>query len=251
MDKLIDIATQEVGYLEKKSLADLDYKARNVGDNNFTKYAQELRAAVGSPFVNGVPWCAIFVDWCIFKRYGKEEAERLLHGWSMSCGEIRDRFKRAGQYSKSNPQTGDLVIFQKPSGARHIGLIYKVDKDRIYTIEGNTSGASNAVIENGGGVFKKSYLRGNSNINGYCHVDYVRAAKPTLKKGAKGNEVKTLQGNLNELGAHLDVDGSFGALTDKAVRAFQKKYGLQVDGSYGPRSAAMMRSILEEVRQNG
>ena len=61
-----------------------------MGDNNFTKYAQELRAAVGSPFVNGVPWCAIFVDWCIFKRYGKEEAERLLHGWSMSCGEIRD-----------------------------------------------------------------------------------------------------------------------------------------------------------------
>lgn len=57
-----------------------------------------------------------------------------------------------------------------------------------------------------------------------------------LKKGAKGAQVKTLQRLLMALGYDMKqygADGSFGGTTDKAVRAYQKNQGLEVDGSVG------------------
>lgn len=55
-----------------------------------------------------------------------------------------------------------------------------------------------------------------------------------LKNGSHGDEVKTLQTMLNAVNnAGLDVDGSFGSLTETAVKAYQKVKGLTVDGVYG------------------
>lgn len=50
----------------------------------------------------------------------------------------------------------------------------------------------------------------------------------TLKLGSKGNEVKALQGKLN-----LIEDGIFGPITEEAVKDFQSKNGLTVDGIVG------------------
>lgn len=61
------------------------------------------------------------------------------------------------------------------------------------------------------------------------------ASYPTLRKGDKGENVKTLQTLLNEVDdAGLDVDGSFGSKTQTAVKNFQKEYKLKVDGIAGP-----------------
>lgn len=57
--------------------------------------------------------------------------------------------------------------------------------------------------------------------------------KTTLKKGNKGNGVKWLQWKLNKQGYKLTVDGDFGAGTETAVKDFQKKKGLTVDGVVG------------------
>ncbi len=65
----------------------------------------------------------------------------------------------------------------------------------------------------------------------------VTVKLPVLKKGAKGDEVKALQALLIGYGyscGDSGVDGSFGGATDKAVRAYQKDHGLEVDGSVGP-----------------
>lgn len=75
----------------------------------------------------------------------------------------------------------------------------------------------------------------------YLDKDYegentVTITMTVLKKGAKGEQVKTLQRLLIAFGYYLGgygVDGSFGAATDKAVREFQQKNGLTVDGSVG------------------
>lgn len=69
----------------------------------------------------------------------------------------------------------------------------------------------------------------------YVGEDAPKATTPrNLKKGSKGDDVKELQKKLNEVAnANLVVDGDFGALTDKAVRAFQKSHGLEVDGIVG------------------
>lgn len=70
-------------------------------------------------------------------------------------------------------------------------------------------------------------------------------ANPTLKRGAKGDEVKKLQEDLNYLGAKLAVDGSFGPGTEKKVKDWQQENHLQVDGSYGPKSYAKMKELLK------
>ena len=60
-------------------------------------------------------------------------------------------------------------------------------------------------------------------------------AMPTknIKKGARGNDVRWIQYELNRRGYHLVCDGIFGAKTDEAVRAFQADNGLVPDGIVG------------------
>ena len=55
-----------------------------------------------------------------------------------------------------------------------------------------------------------------------------------LRKGSTGAEVKTLQAALNATGLYaLELDGYFGTVTEAAVRDFQERNGLEVDGVVG------------------
>ncbi|MEL6807598.1 MAG: peptidoglycan-binding domain-containing protein [Pseudomonadota bacterium] len=62
-----------------------------------------------------------------------------------------------------------------------------------------------------------------------------------LKKGVKGGDVKEAQKLLNKNGAKLKVDGDFGAKTEAATKAFQKKVKLKVDGQIGPITTAALK----------
>lgn len=67
---------------------------------------------------------------------------------------------------------------------------------------------------------------------------------PVLSKGCTGPAVESMQILLDGHGYRCGssgADGSFGPGTDKAVRAYQKSHGLEVDGSCGP---ATWRSLL-------
>ncbi len=58
-------------------------------------------------------------------------------------------------------------------------------------------------------------------------------AYTTIQYGSSGSEVKKLQEELNKNGYNLDVDGQFGSKTQSAVKDYQKKNGLTVDGIVG------------------
>lgn len=56
----------------------------------------------------------------------------------------------------------------------------------------------------------------------------------SLKLGAKGEDVKTVQRRLKDLGFYRgSVDGDFGVGTEDAVKRFQEQYGLEPDGKVG------------------
>ena len=75
--------------------------------------------------------------------------------------------------------------------------------------------------------------------------------QPTLRKGDKSPDgwVEYMQRQLNLLmGANtVEVDGNFGSGTEKAVKAFQKKFNLQVDGTVGNQTWAALRSGTPEA----
>ena len=67
---------------------------------------------------------------------------------------------------------------------------------------------------------------------------YTATPSPTpqgsLKLGSKGEDVKTVQRRLKELGFYKgSVDGDFGEGTEDAVKRFQEQYGLEPDGKVG------------------
>jgi hypothetical protein len=58
-----------------------------------------------------------------------------------------------------------------------------------------------------------------------------------LRRGAKGKAVAELQKRLAEFGcAPGPIDGDFGPRTQAAVRRFQERHGLAVDGVVGPKT---------------
>ena len=57
-----------------------------------------------------------------------------------------------------------------------------------------------------------------------------------LKHGSTGRAVVQLQRQLNAKGAKLFPDGDYGDETEKAVRAYQLRIGLVVDGIAGPKT---------------
>lgn len=71
--------------------------------------------------------------------------------------------------------------------------------------------------------------------------------KVTIKIGSKNSSVKRLQKFLNWcIDAKLDVDGDAGENTIKAVCIFQKTYGLDVDGVFGPASLKKAQAIVKK-----
>ncbi|MFH1963492.1 MAG: peptidoglycan-binding protein [bacterium] len=58
-------------------------------------------------------------------------------------------------------------------------------------------------------------------------------------------DIKWVQKSLNKLmGAKLVADGDFGEKTKAVIMSFQKKYGLQVDGTAGPITKAKIKELL-------
>ena len=74
---------------------------------------------------------------------------------------------------------------------------------------------------------------------------------PTLRRGDKGQKVRELQALLLSHGYALPkygADGDFGAETEKAVKAFQRDWGLKEDGIAGPKTFEMLTSAPDKPK---
>ena len=75
--------------------------------------------------------------------------------------------------------------------------------------------------------------------------DPIPSGKPTriLRPGDQGDEVKSVQARLQELGYYAGaIDGDYGSGTTEAVRIFQARNSLKVDGKVGPNTADKLYS---------
>ena len=96
-------------------------------------------------------------------------------------------------------------------------------------------------------------IRGNVDCNHGYFAQPQTANTNLLRKGDKGDDVKLLQHRLNLLGWQLTEDGIWGVQTDSAVRGYQYRAGLTVDGIVGAKTkAALIRdAILARAAEMG
>ncbi|MBN3946956.1 MAG: peptidoglycan-binding protein [Nostoc sp. NMS7] len=81
---------------------------------------------------------------------------------------------------------------------------------------------------------QKTPNRTTSTTNRIPGIQYTSEGLPILRIGLRGSEVVKLQEQLKKLGfLKGDADGDFGVTTEEAVKAAQKRYGLEADGVVG------------------
>ena len=269
--KLVDCAMSQVGYLEKRSNAQLDDKTANAGSNNWNKYARDIDNKYPEFYngkKNGFSWCDIFVDWCFIECFGYEKALKMLYQPTKSTGagcSYSAGFYRAHGAFYRKPQVGDQVFFGDYGNEGHTGIVVAVNGNIITTVEGNTSGGY-GVDANGDGVYLKKYNTSTQYIPGFGRPNWGVVSSnagneevtdtvnyPIIKLGSKGSDVKKAQQLLIAKGyscGTAGADGDFGAGTYNAVKKFQADNGLETDGIVGAKTwAALLKTEQPKPEQ--
>lgn len=237
--KVIEVALSEVGYLEKATGDQLYDKTVNAGNRNYTKYGKEMHEIEPSVMDYPAAWCDCFVDWCFYKAYGMEEAKRMLGGrfddYTVSSAQL---YRKMHAWYEDKPVIGDQIFFQNAVRICHTGLVYDVDSNYVYTVEGNTGGGA-GVIANGGGVWKKKYRLNDPAIAGYGRPCYGVSNTTSTNLLISAGQIHA----NNFAGCGIEADGIRGPLTKRAgikvlQRAMNLDYGagLAEDGIWGTRT---------------
>ena len=157
-------------------------------------------------------------------------------------------------YKNANSDKDDDSLRMGDSGSAVKDLQTKLKKLGYYdgTVDSTFGSGTYAAVK----AFQKKYnltadgVAGSETLkkldSAYKNADSNTSTDDdSLRKGATGTAVKTLQTNLKKLGFYTAyVDGSFGATTESAVKAFQKKYGLTADGVAGSATLKKIESAV-------
>ena len=138
-------------------------------------------------------WCAAFVSYCADKA-GYVSNGLYPSPKGTSCGNIIDNFRSIGNQPKEplnyTPVPGDLIFFNwadsREDGVDHIGIVYYVTSDSVFTIEGNTCKTPHKFIEN---------------INYLANVNPTDPIVVTVEEVCK----KNFNNNVNEMGNIYDA----------------------------------------------
>lgn len=228
--KVIEIATNEVGYLEKsksayqKNASVLYQKSTGSGYDNYTKYGYEMNQIYPSIMDFPAAWCDAFVDWCFYKAYGVTTAKSLLGGnfddYTVNSAKM---YKDKGALDNT-PRVGDQIFFTRNgayTGCYHTGLVIAVNGNTVTTIEGNTSATGNNIEANGGCVAKK--VRSVTKNTLFGHPKYEEAKAVSQYAGivtASVLNVRTGPGTSNSL---VKLDGQIMRLPKGMVVAIDKE----------------------------
>ncbi len=198
-------------------------------------------------YLDGQPWCAMFVCWVMAKAGLPLTGAQVPDGFAW-CPSGVSWFRRLGRWrGPGQLEPGDIVFFDFSGRgyAEHVGFVERVNPDgTITTIEGNTSEANNT---DGGRVMRR--IRQRTHVLGGGRPAYspVRAQTPDVlpwpgrylhlidggpKAWMRGDDVRTWQRILGFRG--LELDGIFGPFTARQTEIMQRRLGLLADGVVGP-----------------
>lgn len=170
---ILAIAQSQIGYHESNSSKKLSGTVN--GSNNYNEFGRFYG-------MNGVAWCAIFVNWCARQNgvstnvIPKYCAVREYYAFYHRKGQHYYDWNKVRQ-KKYQPKPGDIILYSNSKGAttHHIGYVistkYTSDYVTITTVEGNTSDAVRKVTMK----MKRSSSSGKVNghyITGFASPNY-------------------------------------------------------------------------------
>lgn len=145
---------------------------------------------------NNYPWCCVFVSWCL----NESGQLNLIKRKQNACRYFESDNKNLEVTDK--PIYGDVVTFKLNGSkvANHIGFVYKVEDDLMYTIEGNHNNEVALVKRKVTSYHKLFRLNKTMKLDPYV-----------------------IQAVLKLFGYNLEIDGIVGKETTKCIRHFIKE----------------------------
>ena len=205
------------------------------------KYSDyEQGAKVGSKWIgHKVADCSGLVKWAM-KQLGVTSG--IYHG---SNSQFNKNCKLTGKIEKGvKIPIGALIFTGKEVGKHnHVGIL--VTDTCVCEAKGTANGVVHTPLSNK----KWTYWGLLKDVEYEMTSDSKEEAAPvkkhtTLRRGSKGEEVRLLQTLLAKDGSTLEIDGIFGIGTLSAVKSFQKRHKLEVDGIVGPKTWAELDKLV-------
>lgn len=214
-----------------------------------------------------VDWCAYFIADCAvlanqtkaIPRHGRAD---YIDEYILNAGGVK--------VSVSSARAGDIAFYDNNynNSPDHVEIVSHVSGSNVYTIGGNNGDGNGNVA--GVRCYGNILYIIRPNYSGVIPPDPVPDKeicnpypRPSLSSThwlgdgtvggvtgvTRGDEVKWLQYALNtnfgyDIGS-TGVDGVLGAKTTAAIKSFQSKYGLTVDGYFGVNSLNKMVSVIK------
>lgn len=192
----------------------------------------EYQETTGLNFGNDeVAWCSIFANWVAMQAKLPRSNSAMARSW-LNVGKKTDW-----------PQPGDIVVFwrvSRTSAFGHVGFFvgYTQSGKSIYCLGGNQEDEVNIQTFPLTKIVEFRSLTDNLDENLIIPTGYLR-------QGDSSDKVKLLQKILKKLDyLSGSADGVFGPKTEAALRAFQKKNNITIDGIYGSESRTAFENIL-------
>lgn len=143
-EKILDLAGQKIGYIEKKS--------------NITEFNEWYGNGANGDGKKGWPWCATFVSYIYFWAgfpLPKIDTNEGFHYVPTLYHRARQNF-----WITNDPKPGDIVLIDFDGNGTwdHTGIFVEwadAMKTKFKTIEGNTSPDHRGSQSNGGGVYSR------------------------------------------------------------------------------------------------
>lgn len=115
----------------------------------------------------GSAWCAMFVSWLNDEGQNNPMKNNNTFGFQESVASIKQCADEAGFYESKNtynPTAGDIMVLQD-NGCSHVGMVYNVDDEYVYTIEGNKCDMVRPVVYDKDGSYYQNCVSGYVKMN--------------------------------------------------------------------------------------
>jgi len=169
--------------------------------------------------------------------FSANQPNQVNTAWASFAGK-RVGLSGSSPYSSSYTVTGNegstipIVLALNDFNGRTAEMSLSLDQNNVS--QSTVSTAVNTVVSNAANTAVAPAVKTSEAANASASASkYVFST--SIKNGSKGKEVTELQTRLKELGLYSGpINGSFGPLTESAVKKFQKSKKLSQTGALGP-----------------